>query len=75
MSKYIITLVVFLTAIYVGLFFVSFKGWGYSGYAGNYHRGPSFWYWGGGTFYNTKSIRNSSIGGSGGSSGSFHSGK
>ncbi len=74
MNKYIITLVLFLLVIYCGLFFMSVRGWGYSGYSGNYYRSPSFWYFSGPTHYPNKSIRTGSLGrGNGG--GGFHSGK
>ena len=51
---------------------MSARGWGYSGYGGYYHRGPSFWYFGGPSYHPNKSMRSGSRGTTGGG---FHSGK
>jgi len=54
-----------VAGIYLLLFSVSARGYGYSGYGG-YHNGPSFWYFGGSRYhYPSRSLREGSIGGPG----------
>ena len=43
-----IGLILFLAVVYLVLFTWGSRGWGYMGYRG-YHRGPSWWYFGGDT--------------------------
>jgi len=60
--KIIIT-VSLLLVTYLALFPSSGRGYGYMGYHG-YHRGPSFWYFGGPSIYSGKrSVRGGSVNG------------
>lgn len=49
--------------IYLSLFSFASNGYGYAGYYG-YHRGPSFWYFGGASTYHDRNIRNNVSGAS-----------
>ena len=51
-----------LVLLYVVALPFSARGWGYPGYYG-YHRGASFWYWGGVPTYHGQSVRGGSVGG------------
>ncbi len=60
--------VVLLTSLALGIGYVSLmpaaaSGYGHMGYYG-YHRGPSFFYWGGPSTYYDRSIRSGSVSGS-----------
>ncbi|MFQ5544231.1 MAG: hypothetical protein ACE5FY_07775 [Nitrospiria bacterium] len=52
-----------LVVLYLLLFSLSFRGWGYPSYYGGYAYGPSFWYFGGPRYYGTPSVRTGSTGG------------
>lgn len=54
-----------LGVVYLGLFSFSSSGYGYAGHGG-YNHGPSFFYFGGTSFYPNRSVRNGSVGGPGG---------
>jgi hypothetical protein len=69
-----ILLIVGLTAMFLMLLRMSTSGWGYTGYAG-YHRGPSFWYWGGPSVYTGPSVRSGSVSGPGNTGGGYSGGK
>lgn len=60
------------------LFFTAFsfgtRGYGYAGSRG-YHRGPSFFYWGGANTYHNPSARAGSVGGPGHLGGGTSGGK
>ncbi len=58
----LIGVIVALAVVYLLLLMVSSRGYGYAGYGG-YHRGPSFFYWGGVRTYHGPSVRAGSIGG------------
>lgn len=58
----ILGLVGVLGLLYFFILSLSWRGWGYAGYRG-YHYGPSFWYWGGPTYYPGSSTRSGSVGG------------
>lgn len=60
--------------LYFGAFYFGSQGYGYSGYRG-YHRGPSFFYWGGVNTYHDPSARSGSIGGPGHRGGGTAGGK
>lgn len=78
-----IILLAILGLLYLFLFSLSTRGYGYAGYGGHrddrgyYHgmHGPSFFYFGGASFYGGDSVRGGSIGGSGSSGGGPRSGK
>lgn len=53
---------VILGVIYISLMYPAANGHGYMGYYG-YHRGPSFWYWGGPSVYYDRDIRRGSLSG------------
>jgi hypothetical protein len=55
--------VIFLGGIYFALMPAAAGGYGYMGYHG-YHRGPSFWYFGGPTTYYDRNVRGGSLSGS-----------
>lgn len=57
-----IGVIVALVVVYFLILMVSFRGCGYAGYGG-YHRGPSFFYWGGARTYHEPSVRSGSVGG------------
>jgi len=59
---------------YSALFIPSLNGYGYAGYGG-FHRGPSFFYWGGMNTYQGPSVRSGSRGGPGVRGGGPHGGK
>lgn len=63
-----------LGVLYVVLLLAARNGYGYMGYHG-YHRGPSFFYWGGPSVYHDPYVRNGSVGNSGRRGGGFGSGK
>ncbi len=52
-----------LGAIYLFLIPLASNGYGYMGYRG-YHRGPSFWYFGGPSMYYDRNVRRGSVSGS-----------
>lgn len=54
-----------LLVIYYSLFSYSSAGYGYAGYGGHYGA-PSFWYFGGPSYYSGRSIRSGSPSGPGG---------
>jgi len=58
----IIGLIAALGLVYFAMLSLSWRGWGYAGYRGFYY-GPSFWYWGGPTYYRSPSNRTGSVGG------------
>lgn len=58
-NKTILFLSLFLGIIYFSLIRMASNGYGYMGYYG-YHRGPSFWYWGGPSIYHNRDLRNTS---------------
>ena len=52
-----------LVLLYFFTLRLSASGWGYAGYRG-YHRGPSFFYWGGGaSYYGKPSLKGGSLSG------------
>jgi hypothetical protein len=56
-------LILVLGGFYAAAFSLDRQGWGYAGHGG-YHRGPSFFYWGGPDIYNTPgSVRQGSMNG------------
>lgn len=61
-KKYVILATVILGLFYAALFSFASRGYGYMGYYG-YHRGPSFWYWGGPSTYYDRNNRSGSISG------------
>ncbi|MBT4921569.1 MAG: hypothetical protein HON23_00975 [Rickettsiales bacterium] len=63
MNKAIILSALALMLIYFALFPRAASGYGYMGYYG-YHRGPSFFYFGGASTYYGRSIRGGSVSGS-----------
>ncbi|MEQ5834763.1 hypothetical protein EB809_01220 [Marinobacter sp. R17] len=63
-----------LGVIYLALFSFSNDGYGYTGYNG-YSHGPSFWYFGGPSYYPNRSLRNGSLGGPGDRGAGIHYGK
>ncbi len=54
---------VVLGIVYFSLMSPASRGYGYMGYYG-YHRGPSFWYFGGPSMYYDRNIRRGSVSGS-----------
>lgn len=58
----LIGVIVALAVVYFLILMVSSRGYGYAGYGG-YHRGPSFFYWGGPRMYREPSVRVGSTGG------------
>ncbi len=56
----LVVLLIVLALFYSTAFWFGSRGWGYTGYYG-YHRGPSFWYWGGPYTYHDPSIRSGSV--------------
>jgi len=64
-----------LVLLYVLLFSMSFRGWGYPSYYGGYAYGPSFFYFGGPRYYGTPSVRSGSTGGTNRVGGGPRSGK
>ena len=54
-----IIVAIVLVVIYLFAFRFGSRGWGYPGYYG-YHRGPSFFYWGGARTYHDPSVRTGS---------------
>lgn len=56
-----ILLGVIWTIIYISLLPSASNGYGYTGYYG-YHRGPSFWYFGGASTYHNRNLRSNSSG-------------
>ncbi len=62
-GKTVLITSVILGIIYVALMSTAANGYGYMGYYG-YHRGPSFWYFGGPSTYYDRNIRQGSISGS-----------
>jgi len=73
-AKYVLLWAFILGGIYMYLFPLASNGYGYMGYYG-YHRGPSFWYWGGPSTYHDRNVRNGSVSGSGIRGGGPGSGK
>jgi hypothetical protein len=63
-----------LVVFYLMAFSFGSRGWGYSGYYG-YHRGPSFFYWGGPSMFHGPSVRTGSTGGPGHRGGGLGGGK
>ncbi len=59
---------------YGALFIPSLRGYGYAGHGG-FHRGPSFFYWGGVSTYHGPSVRSGSLGGPSFHGGGMHGGK
>lgn len=62
------TIAVLITSLVLGLIYISLirpasNGYGYMGYYG-YHRGPSFWYFGGPSTYYDRNVRSGSVSGS-----------
>lgn len=70
MAKFVYTFLLLLLFLYGGLFFLSFRGWGYVGYGGRYYARPSIWYWGGADYYPSRNVRTGTPGGGG-----MHQGK
>lgn len=64
----------FLGVLYFLLFNIAGRGYGYMGYYG-YHRGPSFWYFGGPRIFHDPNVRAGSLGSDGIRGGGFGSGK
>ncbi len=63
-AKVVLIVSVILAIIYFSLLSFAANGYGYMGYYG-YHRGPSFWYWSGGTStYYDREVRSGSLSGS-----------
>lgn len=62
MNKTIVITSIVLLVAYFALFRLATFGYGYMGYYG-YHRGPSFWYFGGPSTYYEKSNRSGSVSG------------
>jgi hypothetical protein len=62
MTKTNLLISIILGGIYLGLHSAASNGYGYTGYGG-YHRGPSFWYWGGPNVYTDQSSRDGSVNG------------
>jgi hypothetical protein len=54
--------IISLAIVFLFATFLSFRGWGYSGYYG-WNSGPSWFYWGGPKYYHSPSIRTGSVGG------------
>lgn len=61
-AKILLVLILVLSSSYGYLFHIASNGYGYTGYHG-YHRGPSFWYFGGPSTYHDRNVR-SNVGGS-----------
>lgn len=59
---FIIAVVVVLILVFLMIYRLSAAGWGYAGYYG-YRTGPSFWYFGGPSYYTSRSVRSGSVGG------------
>ena len=53
---------IFLGVTYLSLHYAAANGYGYMGYHG-YHRGPSFWYFGGPNVYYDRNVRGGSVSG------------
>jgi hypothetical protein len=62
-GKAVLIVSVILGIIYFALMSAAANGYGYMGYYG-YHRGPSFWYWGGPSTYYDRDVRSGSVSGS-----------
>ena len=62
-GKAVLIISVILGIIYFALMSAASNGYGYMGYHG-YHRGPSFWYWGGPSTYYNRNVRGGSVSGS-----------
>lgn len=73
-GKYMLILAVVLGVAYLYLIPYASAGYGYMGYYG-YHRGPSFWYWGGPHTYYDRNVRGGSVSGAGVRGGGPGSGK
>lgn len=67
-------IVAVMALLYFALFSFSSNGYGYAGYGG-YHHGPSFWYFGGPSYYPNRSLRQGSLGSPGNRGGGLHAGK
>lgn len=74
MNKGTIIFICVLICLYIFLFSLGSRGWGYAGYRGFMH-GPSFFYWGGAKYYPGYSVRHGSVGGRGVVGGGPGSGK
>lgn len=74
MRPFIVIILVVLALLYFGLFFFAGTGYGYPGYHG-YSHGPSFWYFGGPSYYHSASVRSGSLSGPGSRGGGLHGGK
>lgn len=73
-SKIVLFFGVLLLGGYAMLFVPALRGYGYAGYGG-FHRGPSFFYWGGVNTYHDPSVRSGSRSGPGVRGGGPHAGK
>lgn len=73
-TKTVVGVIAGAVIVYVLLFALAREGYGYAGYGG-WHRGPSFWYWGGATTYHEPSVRLGSVGGPAHLGGGLHGGK
>lgn len=73
-GKAVLITSVALGIIYFSLLSAAANGYGYMGYYG-YHRGPSFFYWGGPSTYYDRNVRSGSVSGSGVRGGGPGSGK
>ena len=67
MSKTLLAVIfstVVLGGAYAAMFPPALNGYGYPGYYG-FHRGPSFWYFGGPSTFHDRNVRSGSVSGSG----------
>ena len=61
-TKHMLVWGILLGLVYYALIPTASRGYGYMGYYG-YHRGPSFWYWGGPNTYYDRNNRSGSVNG------------
>ncbi|MFV2055164.1 MAG: hypothetical protein ACC707_01810 [Thiohalomonadales bacterium] len=66
-------LIIGMAVLFFALMSFSLRGWGYAGYGG-FGYGPSFFYFGGPSYYSGRSVRTGSIGGPGNRSGGISGG-
>ena len=77
-SKTLFAFIIFVSlmiGIYASVLSSANRGWGYIGYKGYYHRGPSFWYFGNTSFYPNQTFRSGSTGSKPRRGGGPHAGK
>lgn len=59
-----IVVIAILAILFIVMLSAGARGYGYPGYGGYYHS-PSFFYWGGPSYYSGYNVRDGSVGGPG----------